>query len=433
MFLKLSAAILGGFPGARLFGGTTDDPATGGKLTNWAGNHRYGTDNLHDLTSVEEVRAFVKNHDALKVLGKRHCFNGIADSNRDLISLKAMDRVVALDPKARTVTVEGGMTYAQLNPYLQEKGFALHNLAALPHITIVGACATATHGSGVKNGNLATAVSALEFVTATGETLTLSREKDGDTFLGAVVNLGAIGVVTKVTLDIEPTFMIRQDAYGSLPLQQLTDHYEDIVSSGHSVNLLTNWQNKRVNTVWVYRRVEKADAPDAEPEFYGAKLARQGVPGPWHERLTIYGLGLNPSRGRVTQLQSEYFVSQKDAVEAILAVEGLRDHIGPQLMIGELRSVAADRLWLSPSYVRPTLAFQFIWRPDWESVRKVLPMIEKELSPFMVRPHWGKLFTMDPATLQSRYEKLADFKALLKEHDPHGKFQNEFLKRTLYG
>jgi len=199
------------------------------------------------------------------------------------------------------------------------------------------------------------------------------------------------------------------------------------------VNLLTNWQNKRVNTVWVYRRVEKADAPDAEPEFYGAKLARQGVPGPWHERLTIYGLGLNPSRGRVTQLQSEYFVSQKDAVEAILAVEGLRDHIGPQLMIGELRSVAADRLWLSPSYGRPTLAFQFIWRPDWESVRKVLPMIEKELSPFMVRPHWGKLFTMDPATLQSRYEKLADFKALLKEHDPHGKFQNEFLKRTLYG
>ncbi len=213
MFLKLSAASLGGFSGTPLFGRAPDEPDPNGPLTNWAGNYRYSTDNFHPLTSIEQVRKFVKEHDSLKVLGTRHCFNDIADSTHAFISLKPMDRVVALDPKARTVTVEAGMSYGQLCPDLHEKGFALHNLASLPHISVAGACATATHGSGVKNGNLSTSVSALEIVTASGDVLTLSREKDGDRFLGAVVNLGALGVVTRVTLDVQPTFT---DAAGRL-------------------------------------------------------------------------------------------------------------------------------------------------------------------------------------------------------------------------
>ena len=403
---------------------------------------------MHRLTSLEQVRKFVKEHDSLKVLGTRHCFNGIADSTHALISLKPMDQVVALDPKARTVTVEAGMSYGQLCPYLHEKGFALHNLASLPHISIAGACATATHGSGIKNGNLATAVSALELVTADGEVLTLSREKDGDTFLGAVVNLGALGVVTKVTLDVQPTFMMRQDVYEDLPLAQLTDHFESIMSSGYSVSLFTDWQNQRINEVWIKRRVEKGDARPAKPEFHGARLAtrnlhpiaelsaencteQMGVPGPWYERLPHFRMGFTPSSGK--ELQSEYFVPRQDAVEAILAIERLRDRVSPHLLISELRTVDADRLWMSPCYKRPSLAIHFTWKPDWDSVRKLLPLIEKELAPFKVRPHWGKLFTLEPAQLQSRYEKLADFKDLLKEHDPHGKFRNEFLSRILYG
>ena len=403
---------------------------------------------MHRLTSIEQIRKFVKEHDSLKTLGTRHCFNGIADSSHALISLKPMDQVVALDPKARTVTVEAGMSYGQLCPYLHEKGFALHNLASLPHISIAGACATATHGSGIKNGNLATAVSALELVTANGDVLKLSRERDGDTFLGAVVNLGALGVVTKVTLDIEPTFMMRQDVYENLPLSQLTDHYESIVSSGYSVSLFTDWQDKRISEVWVKRRVEKGDAPEAKPEFYGARLAtrnlhpiaelsaencteQMGVPGPWYERLPHFRMGFTPSSGK--ELQSEYFVPRKDAVEAILAIERLRDRVSPHLMISELRTIDADRLWMSPCYKRPSLAIHFTWKPDWDSVRKLLPMIEKELAPYEVRPHWGKLFAVEPAPLQSRYEKLTDFKDLLKEHDPRGKFRNEFLTRTLYG
>jgi xylitol oxidase len=447
-FLKLFAAIAGGSHGARLFGTEPDEPAAGGRLTNWAGNYQYGTDNLIRLTSIEEARAFVKGHDALKVLGTRHCFNGIADSNRVLVSLLPMDRVVDLDPKARTVTVEAGMKYGQLCPYLHEKGFALHNLASLPHISIAGACATATHGSGVKNGNLATSVSALELILASGDVLTLSRDKDADRFLGSVVNLGALGAVTRLTLDVEPAYLMRQDVYENLPLAQLTDHFESIMASGYSVSLFTDWQKKRINEVWVKRRVEKGDAPVAKPEFYGATLAtrnlhpiaelsaencteQMGVPGPWFERLPHFRMGFTPSSGK--ELQSEYFVPRRDAVEAVLAIERLRDRVSPHLLISELRTVDADRLWMSPCYGRASLAIHFTWKPDWESVRKVLPMIEKELAPYQARPHWGKLFAMDPAQLQSRYEKLAEFKVLIKENDPTGKFRNDFLTKALYG
>ncbi|WP_406697848.1 D-arabinono-1,4-lactone oxidase [Singulisphaera sp. Ch08] len=447
-FLKLSAAILGGAPGGPLFGKAPDAPSSSGQLTNWAGNFRYSTNNLHQATSVEQIQKFVKEHDSLKTLGTRHCFNDIADSSHAFISLKPMSQVIALDPQARTVTVEAGVNYGQLCPTLHEKGFALHNLASLPHISIAGACATATHGSGVKLGNLATAVSALELVTANGDILNLSRERDGDTFLGAVVNLGALGVVTKVTLAIEPTFMMRQDVYEDMPLAQLADNFEKIVASGDSVSLFTDWQNKRISEVWVKRRVEKGDTSKAKPEFFGATLAtknlhpiaelsaencteQMGVPGPWYERMPHFRMGFTPSSGK--ELQSEYFVARKDAVEAILAIERLRDMVSPHLFISELRTVDEDRLWMSPCYQRPSLTIHFTWKQDWDSVRKLLPIIEKELAPYEVRPHWGKLFALDPAQLQSRYEKLTEFKELVKKHDPRGKFRNAFLARNLYG
>jgi xylitol oxidase len=446
-FLGLSAATVFGTAGDRLFATAQNDPARGTALTNWAGNYRYGTDNLHSSTSIQDVRKFVKDHDSLKALGSRHCFNDIADSTHAFISLKSMDKVIALDRAARTVAVEAGMSYGQLCPYLHANGFALHNLASLPHISIVGACATATHGSGQRNGNLSTAVSALELVKANGDILTLSRAKDGDTFLGAVVNLGALGVVTQVTLDVEPSFMMRQDVYENLPLAQLADHYENIMSSGYSVSLFTDWQNKRFNEVWVKRRVKNGDASPAKPDFYGASLAaknlhpiaelsaencteQMGVPGPWHERLPHFRMGFVPSSGK--ELQSEYFVPRKDAVEAILAVERLRDRVSPHLLISELRTIDADRLWMSPCYERASLAIHFTWKQDWNSVHAILPVIEKELAPFEVRPHWGKLFSVQPAHLRSRYERLPDFMDLLKAHDPSGKFRNEFLSRTFY-
>jgi xylitol oxidase len=447
MFLKLSAAFLGGSSGGRVLGGAIDQPAADGKLTNWAGNYTYSTGDLHALMSVEQVRQFVKQHDYLRVLGTRHCFNNIADSSHALVSLKAMDQVVSLDAQARTVTIEAGMSYGQLCPILHEKGFALHNLASLPHISVAGAVATATHGSGVKNGNLATAVRALEIVTADGDVRTFSRAHDGDAFLGAVVHLGALGVVTKVTLDLQPAFTMRQAVYENLPLAELAEHFESVMSSGYSVSLFTDWREKRINEVWIKRRAEPEDPTRFEREFHRAKLAtrnlhpiaelaaencteQMGVSGPWYDRLPHFRMGFTPSSGK--ELQAEYFVARQNAVEAILAIERLRDQVSPHLQISEVRTVDADSLWMSPCYKRPSVAIHFTLKPDWDSVRKLLPVIENELAPFGARPHWGKLFTVAPAQLQSRYERLADFKDLLAKHDPRGKFRNEFLMKNLY-
>src|SRR6266446_9645412 len=210
-FLKLSSALMAAPAVSPLLAW-----ASGEKPKNWAGNLEYGTDRLYPAPSHERVQEFVRRQARLKVLGTRHCFNDIADSTQSLLSLKPMDEVVALDPRAQTVTVDAGMTYGQLCPYLARRGFALHNLASLPHISIAGACSTATHGSGEKNGNLATAVSALELVTAAGEVVKLSRHQDGEAFQGAVVGLGSLGVITKVTLDIQPAFTVRQHVYENL-------------------------------------------------------------------------------------------------------------------------------------------------------------------------------------------------------------------------
>jgi len=337
------------------------------------------------------------------------------------------------------------VTYGRLGPYLHDKGFALHNLASLPHISIAGACATATHGSGVRNGNLSTAVSAMELVTPDGDVVSLSRAKVGDSFLGSVVHLGALGVVTKVTLDIRPTFAVSQEVYENLPMSQLSDHFDAIMSAGYSVSLFTDWQKGRISEVWVKSRVEEKAA---DLSRYGATRAsrnlhpiielsaencteQMGVPGPWFDRLPHFRMGFTPSSGK--ELQAEYFVPRGNAVDAILAIERLRDRITPHLFISEIRTIDADELWLSPCYKRPSVAIHFTWKPDWDSVRGLLPVIERELSPYDVRPHWGKLFAIEPATLRSRYERMGDFKDLVSKYDPGGKFRNPFLAKNLYG
>jgi xylitol oxidase len=417
------------------------------KLKNWAGNVKYSTENLYSAQSAQQVRDFVVKHQKMKVLGTHHCFNRIADSSDQFLSIKEFDKVGELDGHARTVTVEPGIRYGQLGLFLDDKGWALHNLASLPHISVAGACSTATHGSGEKNGNLSTAVSALEIVTANGDVVKLSREKDGDKFRGAAVGLGALGVVTKLTLDIQPRFMMKQYVYENLPIDQLQEHLDEIESAAYSVSFFTDWQKKRVNEVWLKVRVDQNPAFDAPAEFFGATRAtrnlhpiaelsaencteQMGVAGPWYDRLPHFRMGFTPSAGK--ELQSEYFVPRARAIDAILAVERLRDRIGPHLLISEIRTIAADELWMSPCYKRPSATIHFTWKQEWSAVSKLLPLIEQELDPFDARPHWGKLFTMSPAKLRSKYERIRDFTDLCGKYDSHGKFRNDFLNRMVF-
>src|SRR5215207_8911209 len=222
---------------------------------NWAGNYTYSAARFHAPETVEQLQELVIRSNKLRALGSRHSFNGIADTTEDQVSLEHFDQVLGLDRERGTVTVGAGMKYGQLGLYLHGQGYALHNMASLPHISVAGACATATHGSGDGNGNLATAVAAIEFVTANGDLVVLSREQDGETFQGAVVGLGGLGVVTKMTLDISPTFAMQQEVYETLPLAQLDAHFEEIVSSAYSVSLFTDWGQGRVNQVWLKRRL----------------------------------------------------------------------------------------------------------------------------------------------------------------------------------
>ncbi len=414
-------------------------------LSNWSGNLTYHSKKVHYPTSLQQVVDIVQKQNSAKGLGSRHSFNTIADTNEHQISLKKMNKILALDKTAKTVTVEAGTRYGDICEYLDQNGFALHNLASLPHISIAGACATATHGSGVKNGALATSIQSIELVKANGEVVEISKEKDRDTFNGAIVGLGALGIVTKLTLSLQPAFRMQQTVYRNLPMSALETHFEEIMSSGYSVSLFTDWQNKNVNQVWIKSRSGTGSIVSGD-EYFDATLAtrhmhplddhpaencteQMGTDGPWYERLPHFKMGFTPSSG--DELQAEFFVPMEYGYEAMTEVEKLQDEVFPHLFISEIRTIAADQFWMSPFYNKPCVAIHFTWKPHWEAVQGLLPKIEEALAPYHVRPHWGKLFTLDPSVLQGRIEKLEDFKALVKAYDPEGKFRNPFLNHNL--
>lgn len=414
-----------------------------GRLTNWAGNVTFSAERFHRPASLAELQRIVAVSARVRAIGTGHSFNRIADSPGDLVSVAGLPRVIQIDAARATVTVSAGLRYGELAGPLNEAGWALRNLGSLPHISIAGACATGTHGSGNANGNLATAVSALQMVTAGGDVVTLSREHDGDEFDGTVVALGSLGIVTRLTLDLVPAFRIRQYVYERLGMDQLAEHLASILASAYSVSLFTRWQDAQISQAWLKHLADPDDsAAPAPPHWLGATLAdgprhpvpgmppanctqQLGVSGPWHERLPHFRLEFTPSSGE--ELQSEYLVPREHAIEALAAIGRIRDRVAPVLQISEIRTVAADDLWLSPSYRRPSIAIHFTWIKDTSAVLPVLAAIEEQLAPLRARPHWGKLFTVRPAVVRGLYERLPGFQRLRGHYDPAGKFGNELV------
>jgi xylitol oxidase len=423
--------------------------------TNWAGNYRYRAERLLTPTSVAEVREIAGRATALRVLGSRHSFNDIADTAGDQLSLGGLAPDVSIDRAARTVSFSAGLRYGDLAAVLERGGWALHNLASLPHISVAGAIATGTHGSGDRNGSLATAVTALDLVTSTGDLLTLTRS-DPD-FAGAVVNVGSLGVVTRIELAIEPSFEVRQDVIEGVAWTAVEQNFTTITSAGYSVSLFTDWGADGVQQVWLKNRIdspsraeaaEAVEAVDAVAAAIGARHATEarhplagisaencteqlGVPGPWNDRLPHFRFEFTPSNG--AEIQSEYLVPREHAIDAIAALRALGPRISPLLQVGEIRTVAADALWLSAAYERDTVGFHFTWLRDQAGVEAVLPLIEDALGPFAARPHWGKLFLSSAAELDRLYPRLAEFRGLAERLDPAGVFRNAFASRYLFG
>lgn len=444
-FLKTSGVLVTGSFLSRFSNGQSPTAPAQKPRTNWAGNYTYHTSNLFEPSTVAELQQIVKDHPSIRPLGTRHSFNGLADSTQAQVSLASF-KSIEVDTSGHTVTVGAGVRYGDLAPVIDAKGYAVANLASLPHISVAGAIATGTHGSGLHNKNLSAAVSAIEFVDANGDLHKLSRA-DGDKFNGAVVNLGLLGVMTKITLDIIPTFQVAQTVYTDIPFAELEHHFDDIFGAGYSVSIFTDWQHSRGTELWLKRLVIPDHPLDTPELFYNAKLANRNLhpipaldavnctpqmnlPGPWFERLPHFRMNFTPSSGE--ELQTEYFVPRAQAYQAIRAVETLRDRITPHLLTTELRTIAADSLWLSMACQQDSLAIHFTWKRQWPEVQKILPLIQDKLAPFNPRPHWAKLSTYKADHFRKVYPRLDDFKSLANQYDPRGKFRNDLVTAELY-
>ncbi|MGX5695537.1 D-arabinono-1,4-lactone oxidase [Agromyces soli] len=427
--------------------------------SNWAGNLEYraarvvrpgSVGELQELLAAGGAQAGAASRDAgrFRALGSRHSFNDIADTDGTLIETDGLPVDIDAGSAPGAVRISGGLRYGALAEALQARGLALANLASLPHISVAGAVATGTHGSGDRIGSLASAVRAVALVTPDGSVRTLQRgEADFD---GAVVGLGALGVVIGLELDVEPAYEVAQTVFDGPRWDAMLADLDRVTSLATSTSVFTTWRSTdTAELLWLKQRTETGEARSAEASEFarsalgataataprhpvpgGAAAAtteQLGVAGPWHERLPHFRLAFTPSAGE--ELQSEYLVPRVDAIAAIEAVRGLADRIAPLLFVCEIRTVAADRLWLSPSYGTDVVAIHFTWRPVQAAVEALLPVIEAAL-PATARPHWGKLFALPADVLRARYPRWGDFAALRERFDPERRFVNAYLERV---
>ncbi len=412
--------------------------------TNWSGVYTFGASEAAHPTSLDELRRLVATAAKVHGVGSRHCFNGIADA-AVMVALDRMPMDVEIDREAAVVTVNAGMRYAELVQALEREGLALHNTASLPHITVAGATATATHGSGDRIKNLSAAVAAMELVTSDGEVVRVARG-DAD-FEGMVVHLGALGVVTRITLDVEPSYRVRQEVFLDLPWDVVYEQFDEIMSSGDSVSLFTDYGDT-VNELWVKTRVSNDDAWTPRSELFGGRAAtvqthpvshfdglictdQMGVPGPWCDRLPHFKVEAIGDAGN--EMQAEYMIERKDAVDGIRALKELSGLMRPYILAAEVRSVAPDELWLSSAYQRETVCLHYATVADPAVPNEVLPAVERALAPFAPRPHWGKLFVASAQELAPRYPRMADFRELASRLDPRGAFRNDYLIDSVFG
>ncbi len=413
----------------------------GGPLKNWAGNVTFSATQLYRPRSVAELQHVVAGSARIRALGSGHSFSRVADTSGDLVTTEALQIGVDFDESERTATVPAGARYSHIGPILHARGRALPNLGSLPHIVIAGAAATGTHGSGDGNKCLAAAVVGIEFVRADGELVTIARQDGG--FAGSVLALGALGVATRLTLATKPAFDLRQHVWHDAPLDSVLDHFDEIMGSGYSVSLLS-WPHRRdvVDQIWIKSRAER-EPPDGT--IWGARAATEpahpvagrdaraaspqlGERLPWYEVLPHFRASFSPSSG--DEQQTEYLIPRQHGPAAVAALQQL--DLTDALQVMEIRTIAADDLWLSPAYGHDSVAAHFTWHNSDAAVLHACAQVEQALDRFEPRPHWGKIFSLDPQRVRDSYPRLTDFQQLAARHDPNRKFGNQFLSDFIY-
>jgi xylitol oxidase len=407
---------------------------------NWAGTYEYAAPRIVPATSVDDIVRVLSEPGRVRALGTRHSFTDLPDTTGTLIDVTGFSADFELDEAAQTVTVTAGIRYGVLAVWLDDRGWALRNMGSLPHINVGGATATATHGSGDANPVLSASVRSLRYVGADAQVHDV-RRGDPD-FDALVVGLGAYGIVVSLTLDIQPAFRARQDIYTGVSWAAALADYDALTTAGYSVSVFSRWEDPSVGYVWVKTRLDADDDPVPDTILDGVRAVSgesplgvednitelAGVPGPWMLRLPHFRLDAQPSFG--DEIQSEYFVARADAAEALGAVRALGDGIRPHLIWTELRTAAADELWLSPAYRQDVVIIHFTWHNHPDEVAAAVARIEAALEPFDARPHWGKLHGFDRARLERVHPRLADARRVFERLDPDGRFSNAHLERV---
>ena len=408
-------------------------------MRNWSGTVTFQDASAEYPEDIDSLKQTISSSAKVRARGSAHCFNSIADTNSVSINLEKMPADIQIDKDARTVRVPAGLKYGELATALHERGWAIHNMASLPHISVAGAVATATHGSGAENGNLATSVRSLELVLPDGSTKRISQGDED--FEGYVVGLGLTGVVVNLDLAIEPTFSISQTVYRGMSRETYAANIKEIMSLAYSVSYFTTWAAAGGGEVWAKFK-SGSTAPTELFEAYPATSNRHplpglnpepcteqmGVSGPWHLRLPHFKMEFTPSAG--DEIQSEFFVDIKDAPAAFAALEQIAPQINEILWVSEIRAIAADQLWMSPHFQRDSIGIHFTWKKV-DAVYEMVKVVESVLAPFKYRPHLGKVFSASPQYLASVMPKMADFKKLINEIDLTNKFGNEFTDKLL--
>lgn len=406
---------------------------------NWAQNYTYAAPRIVTANSVDDVRAALAGPGPVHALGTRHSFTDVPDTAGTLIDVTGLEAPAMIDAEAGTARVTAGTRYAVVAEQLHDAGFALHNMGSLPHINVGGATQTATHGSGDARGVLSTAVRSLRYLDASGELREVSRG-DAD-FPALVVGVGAFGIIVDLDLEIEADYLVRQDVYHGLTWTELLADLGSVTGAGDSVSLFSRWDHDVPGPLWVKRRVTDAEAAAAptvldaslspenvSPLGMGDNVTELGTAGPWYLRLPHFRADREPSRG--DEIQSEYFVDRAHGAAALAAVREIADGFREHLIWTEIRTAAADELWLSPAYQRDSVIIHFTWENRDAEVRAALVDIEAALAPFAARPHWGKLHLFDRERLEAVVPRLADARAVYERLDPEGRFVNDHLVRV---
>uniref|UniRef100_A0A915D0Y3 FAD-binding PCMH-type domain-containing protein n=1 Tax=Ditylenchus dipsaci TaxID=166011 RepID=A0A915D0Y3_9BILA len=426
-------------------------PGCRAPLLNWGGNFNFSTQDIKYPTTTAGVQQLVKEcKGKIRPVGTRHSFSEIANTNDTLICLVHMNLILSVDPSVPSVTVQAGITYTDLIPFLQSIGLAIPMMASLGEISIAGAINTAVHGSGAGIGNLATQVLGLQMVLADGSVVQYSKGQNDTELAAATVGLGALGIVTQVTLQAQPTYNLAINVFENMDMSVLDTQLYNITHSGYAINMWSTFGTPGVlDQVWITTKVDSngVNAYGNVSQLYGAPAAtaqsspiaalpptyvvpQMGIVGPYYERLTDYDLGLSGQEGQ--QTQSEYYVDFDDFVPALKALQTLSAEINAVVYVALFRITEKDELWMSPQYKKTTMAIHFSWQPKLDQVMALLPKIEAALAPFNPIPHWGKLYTLKPEQYLPLLPKYPEWREQVELHDPTHKFRNKWLEENIF-